>query len=355
MTAENSNLPPIRGRGTSLNPTNRFVRIELSRFEDYDPTQDAAPKTEFFEDNTSTIIASNQSPDVGFERSINPYRGCEHGCVYCYARPAHEYLGFRSGIDFETKIMVKSKAPELLRRELSVPGWKPQMLAMSGVTDCYQPAERKLKLTRACLEVLLEFRNPVGIITKNHLVTRDLDILKQLAGFDAVMVHFSITSLDPELSARMEPRASSPSFRLAAIRELSRAGIPVGIMAAPMIPGLTDHELPAILKAAAEAGARTAGYVPLRLPFENKDLFENWLSEHFPDRKEKVLNQIRSFRGGKLNDGNFVSRMRGQGPVAAQLSQIFEVHCRRLGLNAREVVLSTLHFRRPGGEQLSLF
>lgn len=344
----------IHGRGASANPSNRFEKIEWERFEEWNPADDPAPKTQFFRDATSSIINYNDSPDVSFGASLNPYRGCEHGCIYCYARPTHEYLGFSPGLDFESKIMVKENAPELLRRELTSPRWKPQVLAMSGVTDCYQPVERRLKLTRRCLEVLAEFRNPVGIITKNFLVTRDVDVLRELARFRAVAVFVSVTSLDATLTPKLEPRTSLPQHRLDAIALLSEAGIPVGVMAAPMIPGLTDHEMPAIFAAAAKAGAVTAGYTAVRLPFGVKDLFVDWLERHFPDRKENVLNRIRSMRDGKLNDPNFGSRMRGEGAIAEQMAKLFEVSSRKAGLNKRPE-LSIAAFRRPGGVQLSLF
>ncbi|HMP82527.1 MAG TPA: PA0069 family radical SAM protein [Verrucomicrobiota bacterium] len=342
------------GRGAASNPTNRFVSVSSERFEDYDPSEDPSPRTQFIADASATVINYNDSPDIPFTASINVYRGCEHGCAYCYARPFHEFLGYSPGLDFETKIVVKYNAPELLRAELASPKWKPQTIAMSGVTDCYQPAERKLQLTRRVLEVLLEFRNPVGIVTKNFLVTRDSDLLSQLAKFDCAMVFISITTLDPELTQKLEPRASLPKMRLAAIKKLREAGVPVGVMAAPMIPGLNDHEMPAILKAAAEAGAQTAGCIPLRLPFAVKDIFSDWLTRHFPDRKENVLNRLRSLRGGKLNDANFGSRMEGQGVWAEQLQQMFEVATRKAGLNQCDIELSTTHFRHPGGQQLSL-
>jgi DNA repair photolyase len=351
------NTPPIslKGRGAASNPANRFEEIRLERDEDWNPAEDPTPATQFFRDVTSTIIAYNDSPDVGFNASINPYRGCEHGCIYCYARPTHEYLGFSAGLDFETRIMVKENAPELLRQELSSPKWQPQVIAMSGVTDCYQPAERKLKLTRRCLEVLAEFRNPVGIVTKNHLVTRDLDVLSELAQHEAAVVFVSLTTLDGSLTPKLEPRTSLPNHRLAAIEALSCAGIPVGVLVAPVIPALNDHELPSLLAAAAKAGAKHAGFVALRLPYAVAPLFEDWLTRHFPERKEKVLNRIRAMRGGKLNDPNFGSRMEGQGIFADQIAQMFAVACRKAGLNQGRMNLSTASFRVPSGPQLSLF
>ena len=280
-----------------------------------------------------------------FESSVNPYRGCEHGCIYCYARPTHEFLGFSAGLDFESRIMVKEDAPELLAKELSSPRWKPQTLVMSGVTDPYQPVERRLQITRRCLEVLARFRNPVAIITKNQLVTRDLDLLGELAEHQAAAVNISVTSLDPKLQRVLEPRTSTPRARLEAIAQLRKAGVPVGVMVAPIIPGLTDHEAPAILQACAEAGAQFAGYIVVRLPYAVAPLFERWLEEHFPDRKEKVLGRIRHLRGGeRLNDPRFKSRMRGEGIFAEQIRALFEAGCKRAGIGATAVAV---HRRLP--------
>ncbi len=341
-------------RGAAQNPANRFEKIHLEPDADWNPEEDPLPRTQFLKDTSKTIIAYNDSPDIGFEASVNPYRGCEHGCIYCYARPFHEYLGFSSGLDFETKIMVKENAPTLLREELASPKWKPQLIAISGVTDCYQPVERKLKLTRGCLEVLAEFRNPVGIITKNFLVTRDIDVLSELAKYQAVSVFISVTTLDTELRKIMEPRTSPPAARLEAIRRLSDAGVRVGILMAPIIPGLTDHEIPAVLDAAAKAGAKSAGHVTLRLPYAVAPLFEQWLQTHFPDRKEKVLNRLRTMRGGKLYDSAFGQRMRGSGIFADQIEQLFDVARRKVGIAERGGELSVAHFRRPGGAQTEL-
>jgi DNA repair photolyase len=346
---------PIHGRGTSTNPVNRFERIELEPDPEAIDSEDEGPRTEYYRDASRTIIAHNDSPDVGFDVSINPYRGCEHGCVYCYARPTHEWIGMSAGLDFETKILVKEDAPQLLRAELSSPKWEPQVLNISGVTDAYQPIERRLKLTRGCLEVLTEFRNPFTIITKNELVTRDIDLMKQMSEVNGVAVFLSITSLDSKLAGVLEPRASRPPRRLAAVEALAKAGIPVGAMMAPIIPGLTDHELPSIVAAAANAGARFAGYLPVRLPYGVSELFQRWLDEHAPDRKSKVLSRIRSIRGGRLNDPEFGSRMVGQGVFAEQLETMFRIACRRAGINERELDLSTAAFRRPAGPQLSLF
>jgi len=347
---------PLKGRGASDNPENRFQ--ERNRI-DYDLDNDngtkPAPDTQLISDDTKSVISYNSSEDIGFNAAINPYRGCEHGCIYCYARPYHEYLGFSCGLDFESKIMVKYDAPELLRKELSAQKWKPQIIAMSGVTDVYQPIERKLLLSRRCLEVLAEFRNPVGIITKNHLITRDIDILKELNEYQCISVTISITTLDRELTQVMEPRTSRPNRRLEAIRKLAKAGIPVGVNIAPLIPGLTDHEVVNILEAAADAGAQHAGFIILRLPWQLKELFSDWLEQHFPDRKEKVLNRLRNMYGGKLYDADWKLRGRGEGNFAKQVSDLFKVHTKRLGMNQSKKVLSTENFRRSSGFQLDMF
>ena len=341
-------------RGALGNPANRFETLRLDPDADWNPDDNPLPRTQFLRDLSATIITRNESPDVPFEASINPYRGCEHGCIYCYARPTHEYLGFSSGLDFETKIMVKENAPQLLRAELSSPKWRPQIIVMSGVTDCYQPVERQLKLTRGCLEVLAEFRNPISIITKNFLVTRDIDVLAELAKHQAASVCLSITTLDPDLRKVMEPRTSPAAARLEAIRQLAAAGIPVSVNVAPIIPGLNGHEIPAILKAAAEAGATGAGYTMLRLPHANTELFVQWLATHYPDRKDKVLNQLKTMRGGKLYDAQWGSRMKGEGIFAEQIQCLFEVARRKAGIANEQPPLSTAAFRRPGGTQMAL-
>lgn len=347
--------PAPHGRGAAGNPANRFELICYQRDPD-DPVEDSpGPATRFFRDSSRSILAHNDSPDVGFDTSINPYRGCEHGCSYCYARPYHEYLGLSAGLDFETKIFVKEDAPQLLRRELSSPKWQPRVVALSGITDAYQPAERRFQVTRRCLEVLAAFRNPVGIVTKNRLVARDRDILGDLSRDRAAGVWISVTSLDSDLAGRMEPRATHPAGRLAAITELREAGVLVGVLAAPMIPGLNDHELPAILQAAADAGARYAGYITLRLPHGVKGIFRDWLEQHYPDRLEKVLGRIRDMHGGALNDPRFGSRMRGQGEMARQTEALFAAACRRTGLSRSSPGLSIAAFRRPGGTQGLLF
>jgi DNA repair photolyase len=499
-------------RGSSSNPANRFVPLQIDLDGEPDPDDVENPpalRTTFLRDASRTVIARNDSPDVGFEASVNPYRGCEHGCTYCvseetpilvangstkpigdvrvgdevygtvrrgfyrryvrtrvlahwrtvkpayrvrlaegteltasgdhrfltergwkavalpgrssltvhnelrgfgaipagtrrrsiegqavksaanlkvesvepigpralvdittgtedfiangvvahncYARPTHEYLGMSAGLDFETKILVKEDAPELLREELQSKRWKPTVVAMSGVTDCYQPVERKLRLTRRCLEVLAEFRNPVCIITKNALVARDADVLGTLAQHQAAVVHVSVTSLDRELQRRLEPRTSPPALRLDAVKRLNDAGVPAGVLIAPVIPGLNDHEIPAILEAAARAGAVSAGYVVLRLPYAVKDLFEEWLERHAPDRKNKVLHRIQALRGGRLNDPRFGTRMSGEGIFAEQIAMLFEAGRRKAGLREHGPKLSTDAFRRPDRGQLSLF
>jgi len=354
---------PVRGRGAPGNPANRFESLELER-EGW-TADDPGPETRLLRDRSRSIITRNRSPDVGFDASVNPYRGCEHGCVYCYARPTHEYLGFSAGLDFESRILAKEDAPRLLREELASPDWEPTVLAMSGVTDPYQPAERKLRITRGCLEVLAEARNPVVVITKSHLVTRDADHLAELASHGAARVALSVTTLEEDLRRVLEPRAATPSRRLDAVRKLSEAGIPVGVMIAPVIPGLTEHEIPAILEAAAEAGATHAAWIMLRLPHGVSEMFEAWLETHFPDRKEKVLGRIRDVRGGRLNDPRFGSRMRGRGPLADHISRLFRVSLRKAGLDGPREPLSAAAFRRPepppgsegarAGEQLGLF
>ena len=348
---------PIHGRGAASNPRNRFETIDVvpDAGAELSPDEMPLPRTVFLKDGSRNILTRNDSPDVCVEASINPYRGCEHGCIYCFARPTHEYLGFSAGLDFETKIMVKHDAPRLLRAALASPKYEPVGISISGVTDCYQPIERTLRITRACLEVLAEFRNPVGLITKNHLITRDADVLGDLARDNLAVAILSITTLDADLSRVMEPRASVPRDRLAALEALSKAGVPVGVMVAPVVPGLTDHEMPAILDAAARAGACFAGMVPLRLPWAVAPLFEDWLARHFPDRRDKVLNRVRSMCGGKLYDATFGTRMTGAGLWADQLQAMFDLARRKAGLDGPGPTLSKDKFRKPGGTQMSLW
>jgi DNA repair photolyase len=357
-----SGLIPIRGRGAAYNPPNRFEPVEFipdGDTLDADLAEDELPlpRTQFLRDTTKSIIARNDSPDVGFEASINPYRGCEHGCIYCYARPFHEYLGMSAGVDFETKILVKEDAPELLRRELQKKSWEPEVIAISGVTDPYQPVERRLRITRRCLEVLAEFRNPVTLITKNHLVTRDVDVLADMAQWNGVAVNLSITTLDPELQRVMEPRTSIPARRLHAVETLAKAGVPVGIMVAPIVPGITDEEMGDILQAARDAGAQWAGWVMLRLPHAVAPLFEDWLTHHFPERKEKVLNRVRAMRGGKLYNAKWGERARGTGEFADQTNALFKALRRKVGYGEeRRPPLNTNEFRRPHPHgQMGLF
>ena len=357
-----SPYPSFAGRGPAINPPNRFERLHVTLDPDTAqldidglPDERPDPRTQFFHDATESILARNDSPDIPFSYGLNAYRGCEHGCAYCFARPYHEYLGWSSGLDFETKILVKLRAPELLRRELASPRWEPQLVTMSGATDCYQPAERHFQLTRKCLEVFAEFRNPVGLITKNFLITRDRDILAELARHRCVSAHITLTTLDSDLAGKLEPRAARPEHRLRAIRLLAEAGVPVGVMVAPVIPGLTDHEIPAILDAAKTAGARSAGYVVLRLPHAVKEIFTAWLDEHAPSKKERVLSRVRELRGGQLNVADWGRRMTGEGIFAEQIHDLFALAVRRAGMNKTFADLSTEHFRRPGGTQMSLF
>jgi len=343
----------IHNRGALVNPANRFEKISFERDEDISDEEYPSPKTEFYKDTSKSIISTNDSPDIGFETSLNPYRGCEHGCVYCYARPTHEYFGLSSGSDFEAIIFVKTEAPLLLRKELAHPKYKPQVIVMSGVTDCYQPFERKFQITRQCLQVLLDFQNPVGIITKNKLVTRDIDIFKSMARYHGVCVTVSITTLDPHLARVMEPRASTPANRLKAIEELARAGVPVTVNVAPIVPGLTDHEIPSILKAAAQAGAQAAGYTILRLPYAVKDIFERWLIEYFPERKDKILNRIRALRDGALYDSGWGTRMAGKGLFAEHIRDMFDMGTKRAHFPDGRIHLSSASFQNVQDKQMS--
>ena len=353
----------VRGRAAHENPTGRFETQSMTmdgddmdtRYEACDPDRGLQVPTQVFTDTARTIISSNESPDIGMEATINPYRGCEHGCIYCYARPTHEYLGLSAGLDFESKIFIKQDAARLLDDKLRSRSWVPKIITLSGVTDPYQPLERKLRITRSCLEVLSAYRNPCVIITKNALVSRDIDIFDQMAAYDGISVNVSITTLDNDLARTMEPRASQPRLRLRAVEMLAQRNIPVGIMIGPVLPGLTDHEIPAILKAASESGARSAHYTMLRLPYGVKDLFKTWLETNYPDKAQKVIHHVQSVRNGKMNDANFGSRMRGEGVYADHVANIFSLFKKKYGLN-RRVSLSTNHFRRPAAEgQMDLF
>lgn len=349
---------PIDGRGTRANPENRYEQIHVEADSDRDTDEPSSEEpTIFYRDSSKSVLAKNDSPDLGFTYSLNPYRGCEHGCVYCYARPTHEYLSFNAGLDFERRIMVKDDAPALLRQTLLSPKWQPQVVCLSGNTDCYQPVERRLRLTRRCLEVFREFRNPVGIITKSALVTRDIDVLADLAAVGAAHVTVSITSLDADLARRMEPRAATPERRLDAIAALSAAAIPVSVNVAPIVPGLNDSEIPVILERAAAAGAQGAAWIMVRLPKPVDQLFEEWLVRNFPDRCQRVLRRIRECRDGRISDSRFGHRMRGEGVYAEQIAALFRTAARRAGLDRPLPSLSTAAFRRPpqAGEQLPLY
>lgn len=336
----------LRGRGTGANPPNRFQK-QVRQAEPLSDDERSNPATRFVPDRSKSIISRNTSPDLPYHASVNPYRGCEHGCPYCYARTYHEYLDLSAGLDFETTITVKENAPELLRREISRPSWKPQVIAMSGVTDPYQPVERKLKLTRRCLEVLAEFRNPVSVSTKNALAARDADLLGDLARYNASAVTFSITTLDAGLAGILEPRASRPEKRLEAIRTLAAAGIPAGVLVAPVIPAINDHEIPAILEAVAASGASYAFWIPVRLPGAVETIFSEWLERHFPERKEKVLGRLREIHAGCVDDSRPGRRFAGTGAYADSLHDLFNVTCRRLGLSDEGPELSEASFRRP--------
>lgn len=352
-----------KGRGSSISPKNRFESRHTT-----DDLEQVAEDDEFFEDlrsvktiympdDTQSIVSENDSPDIPFRYSVNPYRGCAHGCSYCYARPTHEYLGMNAGIDFESKILVKHRAPALLRDWLARPKYQPEIIVFSGVTDCYQPVERKLRLTRQCLEVALEAGQPVGIITKNALVTRDLDLLRELAARNLASVSFGVTSLDTQLARTMEPRTSSPPARLRAISQLREAGVPVSVMVAPVIPGLNDIEIPRILQAASDAGAMTASYTLLRLPLTVREVFLEWLERTQPDASSRVISRIRASRGGELSDSQFGKRMRGEGAIADQIAQTFRVFAQKYHLLGERPVLATSHFQRPrdSSGQMHLF
>jgi DNA repair photolyase len=351
----------LPGRGTTTNPPNRFeeLHVELDPVDPDAFADEDAPRvadTILYRDASRTILAENDSPDVGFRFSLNPYRGCSHGCAYCYARPSHEYLGWSAGLDFERRLLVKEDAPALLRTALASRSWQPQVVALSGNTDCYQPVERKLEITRRCLEVFCEFRNPVGAITKSALVARDADLFAKLARHGAAHVMVSVTTLDAALARRMEPRAARPERRLEAIRALAAAGVPVGVMIGPVIPGLTDAEMPRILAAAAQAGATSASWVLLRLPPPVDALFAGWLDTHYPERKARVLAHIREVRAGRLSDSTFGRRQRGEGEYAKQIAALFAAAARKQGLDQPLPPFRADAFRRPArpGDQLPL-
>jgi DNA repair photolyase len=352
--------PPARGRGARSNATGRYEAQRREAFDDGWTPDDPQPQqiqTTLSPETARVIVTRNDSPDVGFSASINPYRGCEHGCVYCYARPAHAYMGLSPGLDFETRLFFKPHAARLLEAELSKPSWKPELIHIGGNTDPYQPEERKTRLTRGVIEVLVRFRNPFSVITKSALIVRDADLLAEAAAQGLTRVAISITTLDRRLARSMEPRAATPDKRLEAIRRLADTGVPVSVMFAPCIPGLNDHEMEAVLERAAEVGASGAGYVALRLPLEIKDLFREWLETDHPDRARRIMSLVRQMRGGKDYDTRWGSRMKGEGPIAQLMSARFKAAQRRLGLETGWTPLDVTRFRvppRPGG-QLDLF
>ena len=348
----------LKSRGAGLNPKNRFEQIFIDyddeNIERYDDEEVKVPTTYYFDD-TKTILAKNDSPDLGFDHSINPYRGCEHGCIYCYARPSHEYLGFSAGLDFETKIMVKRDAALLLEQEFKKKSWKPQPIMFSGNTDCYQPIERKFGITRKCIEVFKKFNHPVGLITKNALILRDIDLLSEMAKENLATAVISITTMNRELSRKLEPRTSVPSVRFDVLEKLSNAGIPVGVNVAPVVPGLNDEEIPAILKEASERGARFAGHVMLRLPFSVKELFLEWLNRNYPEKASKIINRIHDVRNGELSDAKFGSRMSGEGQIAYSIHRLFKITCEKHGLNKHKIGLDYYKFKNPEIIQEELF
>lgn len=347
-----------RGRGAGVNPSGRYELYRRDVFDDGWSSLDELPpfKTEVQVERPRQIITRNESPDISFDRSINPYRGCEHGCVYCFARPTHAYMGLSPGLDFESRLFAKPDAARLLERELAKDGYEPRTIAIGTNTDPYQPIEKQYRIMREVLEVLEARSHPVGIVTKSALVTRDIDILSRMAGKGLAKVALSVTTLDRRLARTMEPRAATPAKRLEAMRQLADAGIPTSVMVAPVIPGLNDPEIERILDSAQAAGAREAGYVILRLPLEVAPIFKDWLLRHYPDRYRHVMSLIRSMRDGKDYDAEWGKRMRGSGPYAWQIGRRFEIACRKLGLNLDKKPLRTDLFVRPkqGGEQLIL-
>ena len=348
--------PPAKGRGARFNTPNKFEALHLEPMEvESSEDDDRSIRTVFYKDSSKSVLARNDSPDVPFTYSLNPYRGCEHGCIYCYARPSHEYLGFSAGLDFETKILVKHDAPELLAKEFNKKSWKPDWVCLSGNTDCYQPAERSLRITRRCLEVFLRFRNPVGIITKNFLITRDLDILKDLSTLNLVDVTISITSMNDDLVRVMEPRTSISAKRFEAVELLLKSGVPVNINISPIIPGLNDEEIPAILREAAARGATRASYTLVRLPGAVGPLFSEWAERSLPGRAQKILRRIRETHSGTLDDARWGLRMSGEGKWSETVNNLFTLNCRKYGFEKHHPALTTEHFRNEHGRQAELF
>lgn len=349
-----------RGRGALGNPSGRYEREHRETFDDGWDNVDLPPpplRTQVLKDTSRTIIARNTSPDIPFDRSINPYRGCEHGCIYCFARPTHAWLGMSAGLDFESKIFMKPDAAALLDKALRAPNYDCRTMAMGTNTDPYQPLERRFQVTRSILQVLQKFNHPVGIVTKSALITRDIDILGPMAAVNMARCAVSVTTLDAKLARLMEPRASTPARRIDAIRRLSAAGIPTAVMFAPLIPALNDHEMESVLETARDAGATSAGYVMLKLPLEVRDLFQEWLTEAVPDKAKHIMTLIRALRGGKDYDPEWHTRMSGTGPFAELMRNRFTVTCKKLGLNARSYRMDFSKFKPPPrpGDQLSLF
>jgi DNA repair photolyase len=351
----------LKGRGAQSNPKNRFDKLHIEELvKDKEFIDDSVNNlrkvnTVFYRDYSKSVISKNDSYDLDFNYSFNPYRGCEHGCVYCYARPTHEYLGFSSGIDFETKIIVKEDAANLLEHEFKKKSYKPETIMFSGNTDCYQPIEKKLRLTRRALQICLDYRNPVSIVTKNSLIERDIDILKELASMNLVSVLMSITTLDKKVTASMEPRTSTPEKRLKTIEILSNNNIPSGVNLAPIIPGLNDEEIPIILKEVSKHGGILARHSMIRLPYSVKEIFIEWIKDEFPDRSSKILNKIREIHGGKLNENEFGKRFRGEGKLADTINDLFELSCKKLHLNEKRAGLNVKLFRKVHNKQLEIF
>ncbi len=364
-TLSGRHVDPRKGRGAAINPEGRFEKVEREAYDDgwVQDDDERALKTQIIEERAASIITRNQSPDIPFTQSVNPYQGCEHGCSYCYARPTHAYRNLSPGVDFETRIFAKVNAAELLRKELSRPGYRCEVISLGANTDPYQPVERRLGITRAVLEVCAEFNQPVGIVTKNAMVERDLDILAAMAKKNLVNVYLSVNNLDHELARRLEPRCSAPARRLQAVRRLADAGVRTGVLVAPVIPFLNDDQIEAVLEAAYAHGARDAGFVVLRLPYEVKTLFRDWLQRHYPLKAAHVMSRVHAMRGGRDNDPEFGSRMCGQGELAALLAQRFDIAKRRIGYETRDrmlrnVALDTTLFRVPeqaAARQLPLF
>ena len=346
----------FKGRGAQFNPHNKFLKDAYVKEHDegIDDWEESDHKTTFLFENSKTIVNKVDSPDVGMDYSLNPYQGCEHGCTYCYARNAHQYWGYSAGLDFERKIIVKKDAPILFKKFLEKKGWDATTISLSGNTDCYQPAERKFRLTRQLLEIALEYKQPIGMITKNSLILRDIDILQEMAKLNLIMVYSSINSLNDKLRLAMEPRTATAKQRLKVVEELSKAGIPMGVMVAPLVPGLSDHEIPMVLKAVANAGALRAGYTIVRLNGAIAQIFEDWLRKNFPDRFDKVWHMIQSCHGGNVNDSRFGDRMRGDGNIAKMIRDSFRLHCRLNGINTKDIFLDRSQFKIPT-DQMSLF